>query len=49
LKVVCRPRDPLAALCTYRLKPLALAWQYSNIYLRALVVTEEWSGERGGA
>ncbi|WP_277964986.1 WYL domain-containing protein [Pseudomonas sp. RIT-To-2] len=46
LKVVYRPRDNLEATCTYRLQPLALSWQDSNIYLSALVVSEQWSDGR---
>ncbi|MVV49899.1 WYL domain-containing protein [Pseudomonas sp. PB120] len=43
LDVVYRPRDAGAAeTCWYRLKPLALSYQDSNIYLTALVHQEQW-------
>ncbi len=43
LDIVYRPRDAGAAeQCWYRLKPLALSYQDSNIYLTALVHQEQW-------
>lgn len=43
LDVLYRPRDAGAAeTCGYRLKPLALSYQDSNIYLSALVTEEHW-------
>lgn len=43
LDVVYRPRDAGGAeTCWYRLKPLALSYQDSNIYLTALVHQEQW-------
>lgn len=45
LDVVYRPRDAGANdTCWYRLKPLALSYQDSNIYLIALVHQEKWPG-----
>lgn len=43
LKVAYRPRDAADAECTYVLKPLALSFQDSNIYLSAYVHSEQWS------
>lgn len=41
--VVYRPRDSGGAeTCLYRLKPLALSYQDSNIYLSAFIATETW-------
>ena len=43
LDIVYRPRDAgNAETCWYRLKPLALSYQDSNIYLTALVHQEQW-------
>ena len=42
LKVSYRTREPGEVLCVYHLKPLALAYQDSNIYLSAYVQEEEW-------
>ena len=43
LNVVYRPRDAAGVeTCAYWLKPLALSYQDSNIYLSALVVDETW-------
>ncbi|CAI8974581.1 helix-turn-helix transcriptional regulator [Pseudomonas soli] len=42
LKVVYLPRDAEGGKCTYVLKPLALSFQDSNIYLSAHVFSEEW-------
>ncbi|QXI40656.1 hypothetical protein [Pseudomonas xantholysinigenes] len=46
LTMVYKPRDAEDAECTYLLKPLALSFQDSNIYLSAYVESEQWpSGE----
>ncbi|MGO4802249.1 helix-turn-helix transcriptional regulator [Pseudomonas sp. W22_MBD1_FP4] len=46
LSMVYKPRDAEDAECTYVLKPLALSFQDSNIYLSAYVESEQWpSGE----
>lgn len=42
LKVVYKPRDVGDLECTYILKPLALSFQDSNIYLSAFVESEQW-------
>ncbi|MFK8328615.1 helix-turn-helix transcriptional regulator [Pseudomonas sp. BJa5] len=42
LQVVYRPRGAGDVQCTYFLKPLALSYQDSNIYLSAFVDSEEW-------
>lgn len=42
LKVVYRPRDAANIECTYLLKPLALSYQDSNIYLSAYIDSEVW-------
>ncbi|MHC8380941.1 helix-turn-helix transcriptional regulator [Pseudomonas sp. LB3P14] len=43
LDVIYRPRDASGVeTCTYRLKPLALSYQDSNIYLSALIADETW-------
>jgi predicted DNA-binding transcriptional regulator YafY len=42
LSMVYKPRDADEAECTYVLKPLALSFQDSNIYLSAYVKSEEW-------
>lgn len=43
LEVVYRPRDAVGVeTCSYRLKPLALSYQDSNIYLSAFVADEKW-------
>lgn len=43
LDVLYRPRDSGGAeTCLYRLKPLALSYQDSNIYLSAFIATETW-------
>jgi hypothetical protein len=43
LKVTYRPRDVGdGVLCIYHLKPLALSYQDSNIYLSAYVLEEQW-------
>lgn len=42
LRVVYRTREPGEILCVYHLKPLALAYQDSNIYLSAYVKEEQW-------
>lgn len=42
LEVLYRPREVGDAQCTYFLKPLALSYQDSNIYLSAFVGREEW-------
>ncbi|MBD0681666.1 WYL domain-containing protein [Pseudomonas sp. PSB11] len=42
LKVTYLPRDAEGVECVYHLKPLALSYQDSNIYLSAYVLTEEW-------
>ena len=42
LKVTYLPRDAGGVECVYHLKPLALSYQDSNIYLSAYVLTEEW-------
>lgn len=42
LKLVYLPRDAGGTECTYVLKPLALSFQDSNIYLSAHVFSEEW-------
>jgi predicted DNA-binding transcriptional regulator YafY len=42
LKVTYRPRDAGDVECVYHLKPLALSYQDSNIYLWAYVLEEEW-------
>ncbi|MFJ4397323.1 helix-turn-helix transcriptional regulator [Pseudomonas sp. NPDC089396] len=42
LSMVYEPRDADEAECTYVLKPLALSFQDSNIYLSAHVFSEEW-------
>ena len=43
LSVVYQPRDANNIECTYLLKPLALAYQDSNIYLSAYIAREEWA------
>lgn len=43
LSVVYQPRDVGNTECTYLLKPLALAYQDSNIYLSAYIAREEWA------
>lgn len=46
LTMVYKPRDAENEECTYLLKPLALSFQDSNIYLSAYVESEQWpSGE----
>lgn len=45
LKIRYRPRGTGPAECTYLLRPLALAYQDSNIYLSTLVARETWHGE----
>lgn len=42
LEVVYRPKDVGDVPCTYFLKPLALSYQDSNIYLSAYVKSETW-------
>jgi predicted DNA-binding transcriptional regulator YafY len=42
LKITYLPRDAGGVECVYHLKPLALSYQDSNIYLSAYVLTEEW-------
>ncbi|HGM5583865.1 TPA: helix-turn-helix transcriptional regulator [Pseudomonas putida] len=42
VKVVYKPRDVGDRQCTYILKPLALSFQDSNIYLSAYVESEQW-------
>ncbi|EXF94050.1 hypothetical protein HK44_002930 [Pseudomonas fluorescens HK44] len=42
LKVTYLPRDAGGVECVYYLKPLALSYQDSNIYLSAYVLKEEW-------
>lgn len=43
LEVAYRPRDAAGVdTCLYLLKPLALSYQDSNIYLSALVAEEKW-------
>lgn len=42
LKVTYLPRDAGGVECVYHLKPLALSYQDSNIYLSAYVLEEEW-------
>lgn len=42
LKVTYLPRDAGGVTCAYHLKPLALSYQDSNIYLSAYVQEEEW-------
>jgi len=42
LEVVYKPRDVGKLECTYILKPLALSFQDSNIYLSAFVESEQW-------
>ncbi|MEW5669043.1 WYL domain-containing protein [Pseudomonas putida] len=42
LEVVYKPRDVGDIKCTYILKPLALSFQDSNIYLSAFVESEQW-------
>lgn len=42
LKVTYLPRDAGGVECVYHLKPLALSYQDSNIYLSAYVLREEW-------
>ncbi len=43
LEVIYRPRDAAGVdTCLYLLKPLALSYQDSNIYLSALVAEEKW-------
>lgn len=42
LEMVYRPRDAGDVRCTYLLKPLALSYQDSNIYLSAYVHRETW-------
>ncbi|MCK1788891.1 helix-turn-helix transcriptional regulator [Pseudomonas violetae] len=43
LKIVYRPRDSGGAeTCLYYLKPLALSYQDSNVYLSAYVAEETW-------
>ncbi|CAG8865203.1 hypothetical protein PS627_01156 [Pseudomonas fluorescens] len=42
LEVLYRPREAGDVQCTYFLKPLALSYQDSNIYLSAFVGREEW-------
>lgn len=44
LEVLYRPRDAGEVRCSYLLKPLALAYQDSNVYLSAFVVRETWHG-----
>lgn len=44
LRIRYRPRDANDVHCTYILRPLALAFQDSNVYLSAFVKTEEWEG-----
>jgi predicted DNA-binding transcriptional regulator YafY len=44
LKVHYNPRGSGGIECTYLLKPLALAYQDSNVYLSAFVAREEWHG-----
>lgn len=45
LTVRYRPRGVGDVECTYVLKPLALAYQDSNIYLSAFVASEQWHGD----
>lgn len=45
LKIRYRPRDAGEVECTYVLRPLALSYQDSNIYLSAYVSREEWHGQ----
>ena len=45
LTVRYRPRDAGGVECSYLLKPLALAYQDSNIYLSAFVARETWHGD----
>ena len=45
LEVVYKPRDVGKLECTYILKPLALSFQDSNIYLSAFVESEQWPEE----
>lgn len=42
LRVVYKPRDAGDLQCTYILRPLALSFQDSNIYLSAYVESEQW-------
>ncbi len=42
LEVTYLPRDADGAECRYLLKPLALSYQDSNVYLSAYVVEEHW-------
>ncbi|MFV1943856.1 WYL domain-containing protein [Pseudomonas luteola] len=44
LRVTYRPREADGHLCDYYLKPLALSYQDSNIYLSCLVSREKWHG-----
>jgi predicted DNA-binding transcriptional regulator YafY len=46
LKVVYKPRDVGDIECTYILKPLALSFQDSNIYLSAFVESEQWPKDK---
>lgn len=45
LKIRYRPRGAGPVECTYLLRPLALAYQDSNIYLSTFVARETWHGE----
>jgi predicted DNA-binding transcriptional regulator YafY len=42
LEVVYKPRDVGDLECTYILRPLALSFQDSNVYLSAYVESEQW-------
>lgn len=44
LRIRYRPRDADGIQCTYVLRPLALAYQDSNIFLLARVKDEDWDG-----
>lgn len=45
LKIRYRPRGAGPVECTYLLRPLALAYQDSNIYLSTFVARETWHGQ----
>ncbi|MDD2050685.1 hypothetical protein [Pseudomonas putida] len=46
LKVTYRPRDAGGVECVYHLKPLALSYQDSNIYLSNLLLSAPMSAMR---
>lgn len=49
LELVYWPREVGEVRCTYLLKPLALSYQDSNIYLSAYVAREEWPNNQAPA